>query len=279
MIINKNIIFAISISIVQPVFAHTINGIAIKVNAVPITQFDIDQISKDLKISRDKAVQLQINKALEQSEIENLGIKADSDEVENMINFIMKNYNISSRSELFAMAQRDGISKDDFLKNIEFQVVQPQLYRQIAMQKAVKPSEDELLEEYKKNSRLYSIGDSYKIAIYSSNNANSLQQFKTNPLKQNRDIKIEQKIFKSNELSREQILMFNKLNKGEFSEITKLGNQFAILQLKEIKNLHVSKFDDIKDRIFEDLTMAKQKEAVERYFQKAKAEATIEYLR
>ena len=97
-----------------------INGIAIKVNGIPITKFDIEHSAKELKISRDNAVKIQINKALEQSEIEKFELKAESDEIENMLNYIMKNFNISSKSDLYAMAQRDGISRDEFLKILNF---------------------------------------------------------------------------------------------------------------------------------------------------------------
>jgi|GEM_PF-2331520 hypothetical protein len=256
-----------------------VNGIAIKVNGIPITKFDIEHSVKELKISRDNAVKIQINKALEQSEIEKFELKAENDEIENMLNYIMKNFNISSKSDLYAMAQRDGISRDEFLKNIEFQILQPQLYRKIAMQKTVQPSEDELQDEYKKNKQSYLVGEKYRFKLYYAKDPNELIKFKENPLKKNKNIYTESLKVSIKDLHPEQISILNNLKVGEFSNIIKFDNKIGIVQLEAITNLHYQKFEDIREKISESLIMARQKEALERYFQKLKAEATIEYLR
>ena len=81
------------------------------------------------------------------------------------------------------------------------------------------------------------------------------------------------------DLNPEQISILNSLKVGEFSNIIKFDNKIGIVQLEAMTNLHYQKFEDIREKISESLIMARQKEALERYFQKLKAEATIEYLR
>jgi len=130
--------------------AHSqiINGVAIQVNNIPITLYDIKVAQKELGKSKAEVVQLLIQNALEESESQRFHLEATDKDVELYISKIMAQNRIPTKDAFFQALKYQGISKDDFLKNIKRQVIKPKLYQRISASQIIPPTDKELKHLY-----------------------------------------------------------------------------------------------------------------------------------
>jgi len=132
-----------------------INGIAIQVNNIPITLYDIKISQKELGKSKSEVIQLLIQNALEESESKKFHLEATDKDVEIYISRIMTQNRIPTKDAFFQALTYQGISKDAFITNIKRQIIRTKLYQKISSSQIIPPTEKELNNFYNHNILLF----------------------------------------------------------------------------------------------------------------------------
>ena len=259
--------------------SQLINGVALKVNGIPITLFDIQMVQKEIGCSKLKAVKLLIQSTLEEYEIQRLGLKASQGDIEHSISKILSQNGIASKELLFQTLSYQGVSKKLFLDKIKKEILRSKLYQTIASSKISQPTEKELREIYRNNINKWKIAQTYDVTIYFSNNIYALKEKLNNPLLLSRSIQIQHKIFQGNKLNPNIRKILSKTVDGKFSEITPFGGGYALFFINERHGEKLLTFDEVVDEIKNEELFSQQQKVVQNYFDRIKAEALIEYIR
>ncbi|HIO70321.1 MAG TPA: peptidyl-prolyl cis-trans isomerase [Campylobacterales bacterium] len=256
-----------------------VDGIAIKVNGIPITLFDIEQAQRELGVSKPKAVQFLIRYSLEEYEIKRLNIEVTQEEIDNGIDRMLAQSGIPSKEILFRTLSLQGISKDEFLEKIKKEIAHSKLYRMVASSKVAQPSLQELRDIYSQNMERWKVADRYYITLYMSRDIGVLKEKLSNPLRFSRGVQIENRVLRWGDISPELQDILSNLHEGEFSKIFPFGGRYAFLYLSRKEGERVLEFDEVVDEIRNRELLLRQKRAVDSYFEKKRATAVIEYLR
>jgi parvulin-like peptidyl-prolyl isomerase len=248
------------------------------VNNFPITLFDIDTAEKELHISRQKAVKLLIQNALESSEIHRLGLKASDEEIDIFISKIMSQNRIPTKLQFFQKLEYQGISKSDFLENVKQQILKPKLYQRIASSEMVVPTKEELKDFYKNNISQFKTYENFDVAIYTGT-LSDLENKKITPLKYFPNIQMENKILDFKTLNPQIKSLLAQTLVGTFSTITQFGNSYVMFFVNAKNGEKNLSFDEVENIIKNQMFAKQQQSIIERHFKKIEAKAVIEYLR
>ena len=259
--------------------SEIINGIAIKVNSILITLYDIEKAQQELKQNRKNIVQLLIQNALEESEIERLHLVVSENDTDRFISNIMAQNRIPSKEAFYKVLSYQGISKSEFLENSKKRILRQKLYQRISSNKIVPPTEEDIKEFYKTNLSKYSIAESYDVTIYLSKNSSSLKEKSLNPLLFSRDIRSEKKHIISKTLNSQMRSILSNTKLNSFSKITKLGDNYALFYINSINGKTELSFDEVRNEIENRIFLSQQKKIVDSHFKRVRATAIIEYLR
>jgi parvulin-like peptidyl-prolyl isomerase len=257
---------------------NTINGIAIKVNGLPITTFEIEMAEKELRLSKKDVVQILVQNLLEEYEISRLKIEISEEDIEYFVRSFMVQNRISSKEALFSALSYQGISKEDFFESAKKQISRPKLYQMIASAKISQPTEKDILNYFNENISKYRHAKEYNLTIYSSRDKNILESKSLNPLIYSQNISEDRKILKWQEANEAIQNILSDLKIGQFSQVVSNGNGYFLFYLNN-KIGDEANFEDAKEEIRAEILMSQQKKIVENHFARLRAEAVIEYLR
>jgi len=259
--------------------SQIINGIAIKVNNIPITTYDIQIAQTKFGISRKDVIPILIREALENAEAEKLNIDVSENEIDRYILNIMNQNRIPSKQAFFQALQYQGIKKAVFIKNIQNQILQSKLYQKVASSKMIPPTRKELLTIYKNSLSKYRVAKSYNVTIYLSDNMSALKEKKARPLLFYRNIKTERRDLISKSINPQVRQILSETKVGYFSEISKFDDSFALFYLNSVEGQTQLSFDEVKNDIENNLLVSQQRKIIETHFKRVLSEAVIENLR
>ena len=150
-----------------------IDGISLIVNNEPITTYEIQKYKNTLHISTNRAIDLLIQKKVEDREIKLSDIRVDSYDVEEEMKKIA-NQNRLSLDEFKEILKQKGIDLNEYEEELKNRIKREKLYKKIASSKIRKATEDELRRYYKNNPQEFSIPQKIDIIEYSSPNKEEL---------------------------------------------------------------------------------------------------------
>lgn len=255
-----------------------VNGISVLVNDEPITLYEIHKISQQEKISLDESLQILIQKRLQDSQIKNLGINASSYEITNEINQIAKQNNMQS-DELLNVLLSQGVDENSYRQSVAENIKLRKLFQRIFSDKSPIPTNFEMEDFYKKNPQQFVQSNTFDISVYSAKSKTALLRIAKNPFQVNQSVKIEQKTLHANDLDKKKLYFLNQTPKGKFTPPIATENGYAMYLINSKSNTQKLPFAQAKPLIEEFLTKQNQKQAVDNYFNKIKADAHIEVIR
>jgi hypothetical protein len=254
-----------------------INGIAITVNGVPITNFDIQTAQNELSVPREKAIKVLIQSALEEFEVKKLGIEASQQDIDRFISNLMTQNRVPTKEAFFKALEYRGVSKEEFIEGVKREAVKPKLYQRVSSHKLAQPTEEQLQEIYLADQTSWRVANSYDVTVYASRDIRAIREQLSNPLMFNRSVTMERVTITAQDVSPEIRSLLSKVEQGSFSEIIPMGGVYRLFYVNSKDGERTLEFNEVVDQIRTSEMIKQQQKIVESYFEKIRAEAVIEY--
>ncbi len=257
--------------------AGLVNGIALIINDTPITLYDIDQKMQTQQLSKQQAVDILIDQTLYTQELKKNNVSIDIFDVDNYIEKLAAQNKMDTLD--FKALVRQQQDFELFKEQIKKQLKHQKLIKRIASNKLVIASNDDMKRFYANNKEQYTIANTIDVIAYMSKNKKLLNELKTNPMMNHKDLLVQQITFKQEELNPQVKYILNSTKEKTFSAIfaqNKNYNMFFISKKKEIKTLS---FEDTKNTIFQQIMKSREDNYLKEYFETLKITADIQILR
>ncbi len=251
-----------------------IDGISLIVNNEPITTYEIQKYKKALNISTNQAIDLLIQKKVEDREIKLSDIRVDSFDVEEEMRKIAKQNRLTLDEFKEALKDR-GIDIEEYKEELKNRIKRERLYQKIASSKMRKATKEDLKRYYKNNPQEFSIPQTIDIIEYSSPNKEALLKLIKAPMYKSDEISSVEKELNAREIHPKVLYILTNTKEGSFTPILKANNRYVTLYIKKKKDIKTLPFEDVKNAVFAKVMKEKEKEAIREYFEKIKAEAKI----
>ncbi len=251
-----------------------VDGISLIINNEPITTYEIEKYSKALNISTNRAVDLLIQKKVEDREIKRSDIRVDSYDVEQEMRKIAKQ-NRLSLDEFKEVLKDKGIDLDEYEEELRNKIKRERLYEKIASSKIRKATEEDLKRYYKNNPQEFSIPTKIDIIEYSSPSKEELLTLINQPMYRSDKISASEKELDARGIHPKVLYILTNTKEGEFTPILKAGDRYVTLYIKKKKDMKTLPFEQVKNAVFAKVMKEKEKEVIREYFEKIKAEAKI----
>lgn len=271
----KKLIF---IAICAILNAETIDGIAIKVDGNIITIFEIDELQKSKKITRQKAVDELINEKLRENEIRRLNIKVDDSRLNDEMNNIAMANKIT-RAELENALQTQKININTYKAELKNHIINRELMQKILQTNSSLASESDLVAFYEKNKNDFKIPTKIKVTSYTANSDIELQRFLQNPMMLNPNIHAKDEEIDIRNLPTQVMGVFLDTPEKRFTPVLNSGNTLIVFFIKEKGGKEVLPFESAKSMVMQKYSTARENDILNEYFAKIKANTRIEMIR
>lgn len=280
------------------------SGAVARVNGVAVTQKELDAelqrlipqstfhgtISEERRREfRDKAVRNLIEAELIHQDAVARGMKAERKAVKEHLKAIKKKY--GSQKAYTAALEQEGISEDVLMARIRRYELVHQAFRKIVIEPSVL-SDEALSEKYEKNKEQYRKPEAVRLSIISTKNHDSALEALAK-LAEGADfgevaVRYSEDVYRfkggdvgyihrgrfAGELEDEAF----KLRVGEVSGIIRTDENWVILKLEDRKPARMLPFDEIRDKLKNDLEKKRQEELKDTWIAELKAKAQIEFI-
>ena len=264
---------------ILPVFARTLDAVAMTVNGEPITLYEIKAFSKKAHIPKEDAVNALIQEKIELEQMQKQGIFATPDEIDQRIDMIAKQ-NRMTPEQFRAALQKEGKTLASLKKDIAKQIRKEKLYQKILAGKLKKPTDEEMREYYKKHQKEFTIPGKIKIQEYLSNDPRALQAIKMQPMLMLLNVKITPKTVDPTKTNPQLVQLLLQTPLKTFTPIVNLGkNQAAMFFVQSKGKAVTAPYDQVKQNIFMRIMKDQEQANLIAYFEKKKSEADIKVLR
>lgn len=271
--------FLIFLLIAVPLFARTINAIAMTVNGEPITVYEIDQLSKKAKISKEDAVNALIQEKIEEEEMQKEGIYASPEEVDQRIMMIAKQ-NGMTLSQFEQALKKEGKTLESLRHDLEKQIRKEKLYRKILSGKLQKPDDEALKKYYLAHKKEFTMPGKVKIQEYLSNDPRALQAIRMQPMMMLPNVKITPRTLDPQKSNPKLMQLLMQTPVKSFTPIVNLGKNQAAMFFVEYKGKpKVAPFAQVKQAIMMRMMKEQEQANLIAYFEKKKSAADIKVIR
>ncbi len=264
------IIFSFMV-VVSFLFAKIVDQVAIVVNGEPITTYQINLMVKKDNISRQKAIEILINKAIFEAELKKRGIYVDEFDIDNA---------------MAKIAKRNGMNLFEFrnylLQKGEFESFRNQLKADLEKRKLVETLnvrvyENDVKDFYNQHKSEFMLPSVMSVIEYNSQNKQSLENIIQNPLANEPNVKTQKITLDINKTNPAMLAFLAKVQVGHFSPIVPL-NGFSTFYIESKGKKEALPFKMVAGKIYNQLMNQKAQEALSNLISKLKAKADIEFL-
>ena len=277
--IKKSVKFLFLLLFVSTIsYAGLVDGVSIIVNNTPITLYEIRSLSQKLNVPTNKAVQILIQKKLEENLIKQYGITATDEDIQNELEKISARAGMSIMDFQNYLAKR-GIDLDQYEKDLAQKIKQDKLYKRIASSRVKRPTEDEMRNFYKNNIGLYSVPQMIDVIQYSSNDKQSLEQMIKNPMLNIGNITKKETILKSNSINPKLLYILKMTKEGSFTPVLSLKDGFTTFYIKRKIDVQTLPFEKVQNDIYARMMDKREKDVIKSYFDKLISSAKIKVIR
>ncbi len=271
--------FLVFFLIVLPLFSKTIGAIAMTVNGDPITLYEINQLSKRAKISKEDAVNALVQEKIEEEEMRKQGIYASPEEVDQRIMMIAKQ-NHMTLSQFEQALKKEGKTLESLRSELEKQIKKEKLYHKILTGKLKKPDEKTIKAYYKAHKKEFTMPGKVKIQEYLSNDPRALQAIRMQPMLMLPNVKITPRTLDPKKTNPQLMQLILQTPVKKFTPIVNLGKNQAAMFFVEYKGKpKIAPFDQVKQAILMRLMKEQEQANLIAYFEKKKSDADIRVLR
>ncbi len=257
-----------------------IGGVAIMVKNSPITLYEVQQEMKQSKTSAQASADTLIRKKLEQLEALEKKISVTPSEIQEELERMAKQNNLSMEQFLDAMQTARGISHDELKKKVEENLVGQKLYNSIAFSKMAQPSAQEEAEYYQLHLDEFSQPERYDVIAYTSPSAEALQAKMEDPMRNIETVMSKDEKIPSKSINPQLGQMLNKIEIGKFGPILPNGkNGFMSFYMKDKPNLITENLDSVRPQISNAIMGEKRNQVLNDYFTRLRLSADIQVVR
>jgi peptidyl-prolyl cis-trans isomerase SurA len=263
------LIFILSLS---AIYAKTIDKLAIIVNDIPITTYDIKKMTQKTH-NPNIAINTLINNALIKSALQERNIYVDAFDIENQLSEIAKK-NGMTLFDFKNMLMRKG-ELESFEEKIKKELELKQLLS--FYNKSI--TKDDVENYYKSHKDEFTIPKEITTTVYSSNNPQTLKEIKTNPLLSNPNVQIENRVLNYKNTNPQLMIFLSKVPIQTFSEIIPINSTtFSLFYIEKKEGLITLPFNIVAPAIFTKLSNENEEKTMKMLLEKLKAKANIKFL-
>lgn len=275
---NMKKTFLLSMVAASILYAGTLDGIAAKVNDKVITMYEIVKLSEERKISRQQAVELLIEKRLEESELSKQDIAVDALEVDKRIEQIAISNKLTLAQFKDALSKR-GIDFAAYKDEVKSKMARDRLYQKITYKKFAPVDEKDLKLYFENNKKEFSMPSKIDVTQYSSKDQAALQAMLRSPLSASNGIVKEEMSIDTKNIDAGLVYVLKNTKDNSFTNIMQAKDQYVVFYVKDKKGFETPEFESVKNEVAERVAANKEEDAIREYFEKLKASAKIKVLR
>jgi len=259
-------------------FSRMIGGVAILVDGMPITTFEIKDFASKNGLSIDDAVNALIQQKLAEEEIEALGITASPQEIENGLAELAKRNNMdleTFKKEVVAQGKTLYELKKDIAKDIK----KEKLYQKILMGSIKKPTEEDLKRLYEQHYDEFNMPTKVDVMQYVSNDKERLRTKLKTPAFPIEGVAEGKTSLPLNAIPPNLAKTLMKTKTGRYTPILNIGGgRYVAFKVLKKHKRNIS-FEEIKPKLQMAYLAERRQAKLIEHFEKKKAEATIKVIR
>jgi peptidyl-prolyl cis-trans isomerase SurA len=255
-----------------------IGGVAILVDGMPITTFEIKDFAQKNNLSLDDATNALIQQKLAEEEIERLGITATPEEVENGIKQLAKRNGLDMES-FKSRLQAEGKTLYELKQDIAKDIAKEKLYQRILAGSIKKPTDEDLRRLYEQHSSDFNFPTKVDVIQYVSNDRERLRTKLKTPAFPIDGVAEGKTSLPLNAIPPQLAKTLIKTRVGRYTPILSIGGgryvAFKVLK-KHRKNIS---FEEVKPKLMMAYINERRQAKLIEYFEKKKSGATIKVIR
>ena len=261
-------------------WSATVGGVAVLVKDSPITLYEVQQEMKQSGTNAQQSADTLIRKKLEQLEATEKKITVSSAEVQEEMERMAKQNNLSTEKFLDAMQSSRALSQSDLKAKIEESLRGQKLYNSIAFSKMAQPTAQEEAEYYQLHLDEFSRPERYDVTTYIATSAEALQAKIDDPMRNIPSVNAKEEKIPSGSINPQLAQILNKIEVGKFGPILPNGqNGFMSFYMKDKPNLITENLDSVRPQISNAIMGEKRNQVLNDYFARLRLSADIKVVR
>ncbi len=259
-------------------YANTINAIALIVNEVPITLYDIEKRKFEKNISKDKAVSQLVDETLFDELVKKYNIRADIFDVNNYLEKIAASngMDLYTFKSIIKQKYKDFSQYEEETKQA---IIKQKLTEQIVRGNIKIATDEDLKIYYDNNLSKFQMSSGVKAIQYNSINKELLNQAIQNPIANIKGV-IKTPIDLNQEAVSSQLrYIINETKVNQFTPVFTANKQFVSLLITQKVDEKTIAFEDVKDKVFNIVMQNREQKYLKDYFEKLKLSADIKIVR
>lgn len=252
--------------------AKIVDKVVASVENEPITSYDIENVSKNLHIDKNRALNYLIDQKLIESEIKKRGIEIDDFEINQAMEKIAKRNHLSLFEFKDILRQKGELEK--FKRELKQNLLKQKLFSQIVDAK-LQITPDELKNYYDSHKDEFAIFKTIQVTKYTSNNPQILKKLFNNPFYNDPNIKTKTEVFESETLPLNMIFLFKTTKVGQFTPVINEGLDYVTYYVANKQGKVFLPFDKVKNVIANKIVSEKRDLILKEYFDRIKNRADI----
>jgi len=257
-----------------------IGGVAVLVKNTPITLYEVQQEMKQSGADATHSADTLIRKKLEQLEASEKKITVTSAEVQEELERMAAQNNLSMEQFLDAMQTVRGLNQKDLKAKIEENIRGQKLYNSIAFSKIAQPTAEEEAEYYHLHIDDFSKPESFDVTAYTAATQEALQAKITDPMHNIEGISTKEETISYGSINPQFAQLLNKTPQGSFSPILPNGqNGFMCFYIRSKNNIVTEELDSIRPQVSNAIMNEKRNQVLNDYFTRLRLSADIKVVR
>jgi len=271
-------IFLASFAAACALNAGTVDGIALTVNGKVVTMYEIVKLSEQNKISRQDAVELLVEKKLEEAELAKQNIKVDDYDIQRKIEQIAASNGLSLSEFQSALSAR-LINYEDYKNEIRSKMAKEKLFQKITYQKFAPVDEKDLKLYFENNKAQFATPAKIEALQYSAKDKGAIEKAVMSPMANESTVAKEEVTIDTKTLDASLLYILKNTKEGSFTQIMPVKDRFVAFYIKDKKEFGTPDFESVKNEVAEKFASNKEESAIKDYFEKVKASAKIKVIR
>ena len=252
--------------------AKIVDKVVASVENEPITSYDIENVSKNLHIDKNRALNYLIDQKLIESEIKKRGIEIDDFEINQAMEKIAKRNHLSLFEFKDILRQKGELEK--FKRELKQNLLKQKLFSQIVDAK-LQITPDELKNYYDSHKDEFAIFKTIQVTKYTSNNPQILKKLFNNPFYNDPNIKTKTEVFESDKMPLNMIFLLKNTEVGHFTPVINEGLDYVTYYVANKQGKVFLPFDKVKNVIANKIVSEKRDLILKEYFDRIKNRADI----
>ena len=260
--------------------AEIVDGVAIVVKGKAITLYDVKKEMELSKVNSQKASDILIRKALEESETSERKISVSSGEVYDDIKKTAARNNLSVNEFYEAVRNANGMSSSELKEKIKYKLLSQKLYSAIAYSAMAQPSDEDVQEYFELHKDDFAHPSAFTAVIYQAKDQARLQEKIDNPMFYSPDIRTNEQVLPYDRISPELAQLLERTPLNSFTPIVPDGKGGHMsFYIKAIESAKEGGIESVRSQIVNQIQASKREQVLGDYFARLRHNADIKMIR